>query len=166
MAITLSHARPSDVGDISGLLRTSWAATYAHFLSADELNGIALELHDAAALRRQISDPRVRFLVARAGGSAIVGIATVVQSEDETMVSVLRLYVLPEYQGQGIGTKLLNDALAGFPSTRRLELQVAEGNPSGLSFWTNRGFRECGREEVLVGSTTLGLISMERTVAA
>ncbi len=81
-------------------------------------------------------------------------------------MSILRLYVLPDYQGQGIGSELLNGALAAFPKARRIQLQVADGNPSGLSFWTKRGFQACGHDETRVGDTTLALISMERTVAA
>jgi ribosomal protein S18 acetylase RimI-like enzyme len=85
------------------------------------------------------------------------------RSDDGATVSVLRLYVLPDYQGQGIGSQLLNRALAAFPNAQRIELQVAEGNPSGLSFWTKRGFRACGHDEARIGDITLALISMERT---
>jgi len=79
-------------------------------------------------------------------------------------MSILRLYVLPDYQGQGIGSELLNGALAAFPKARRIQLQVADGNPSGLSFWTKRGFRACGHDEAQIGDITLALISMARTV--
>jgi len=51
------------------------------------------------------------------------------RSDDGATISVLRLYVLPEYQDQGIGTQLLNRALAAFPNAQRIELQVAEEPP-------------------------------------
>jgi ribosomal protein S18 acetylase RimI-like enzyme len=166
VAITLHTATPSDAGDIASLLGASWAATYGSFLTPDELSAVAREWHHPDRLRRQMSNPRVGFLLARTDTGALVGVATVKQSDDAGTVSVLRLYVLPDYQGQGIGSQLLNRTLAAFPNAQRIELQVAEGNPSGLSFWTKRGFRVCGHDEARIGDITLALISMERTVAA
>jgi ribosomal protein S18 acetylase RimI-like enzyme len=166
MAITLHTATPSDADDIAGLLRASWAATYGSLLTPDELSAVAREWHHPDRLRQQMSNPRFGFLLARTDAGALVGVATVERSDDGATISVLRLYVLPDYQGQGIGTHLLNSALAAFPDAQRIELQVAEGNPSGLSFWMKRGFRPCGQDEARIGDTTLALISMERTVAA
>jgi len=164
MAITLQTATPSDAGDIASLLSAAWAATYGSFLTPDALSAVAREWHHPEGLRRQISNPGVGFLLARTDTGALVGVATVKQSDDARTVSVLRLYVLRDYQGQGIGSQLLNRALAAFPDAQRIELQVAEGNPSGLSFWTKRGFRACGHDEARIGDITLALISMERTV--
>src|SRR5437867_13184487 len=166
MSITLHTATPSDADDISSLLNASWAATYGSFLTPGELSAVARAWHHPDRLRRQMSNPRVGFLLARTDNGALGGVATVKQSDDAGTVSVLRLYVLPDYQGQGIGSQLLNRALAAFPDARRIELQVAEGNPSGLSFWTKRGFRACGHDEARIGDITLALMSMERTVAA
>jgi len=166
MAITIHTATPSDVDDIASLLGASWAATYGSFLTPDELSVIGREWHHPDRLRRQMSNPRVGFLLARTDTGALVGVATVKRSDDGATVSVLRLYVLAEYQGQGIGSQLLNRALAAVPNAERIELHVAEGNPSGLSFWTKRGFRACGHDEAQIGDITLALISMQRTVAA
>jgi len=166
MAITLQTATPSDAGDIASFLSAAWAVAYGSLLTPDALSAVARAWHHPDGLRRQMSDPRVAFLLARTGAGALVGVATVKQSDDARTVSVLRLYVLREYQGQGIGTQLLNRALAAFPGAQRIELQVAEGNPAGLSFWTKRGFRACGHDEARIGDITLALISMERTIAA
>jgi len=162
VAVTLRRAQPSDAVDIAGLLRASWAAAYGSLLTADELGTIARELHAPDVLRRQMSNPRVVFHVARTNGEELAGIATLRGSEDGTTVSVLRLYVLPGLQGRGIGSQLLDQALADFPGAQRIELQVARGNPSGLSFWIKRGFHASGEEEARIGGVALRLIVMER----
>jgi ribosomal protein S18 acetylase RimI-like enzyme len=166
MAIPFHIATPSDADAIASLLGESWAATYGSFLTPDDLSAVAQEWHHPDRLRRQMSDPRVGFLLARTDTGALVGVATVKRSDDGATASLLRLYVLPDYQGQGIGSQLLNRSLAAFPNAHRIELQVAAGNPAGLSFWTKRGFRAYGHEEARIGDITLALISMERTVAA
>ena len=164
MAIMFHSATPSDADDIANLLGESWAATYGSFLTPDDLSAVAQEWHHPDRLRRQMSNSHVGFLLARTDTGALAGVATVQRSDDGATVSVLRLYVLPDYQGQGIGSQLLSRSLAAFPNAQRIELQVAEGNPAGLAFWTNRGFRACGHDEARIGDSTLTLISMERTV--
>jgi ribosomal protein S18 acetylase RimI-like enzyme len=165
MAITVHTATPSDAEEIASLLGESWAATYGSFLTPDDLNAVAQEWHYPDRLRRQMSNPRVGFSLARTDTGALVGVATVKRSDDGATVSVLRLYVLPDYQGQGIGSQLLDRSLAAFPNADQIELQVAAGNPAGLSFWTKR-FRAYGHDEARIGDVTLALISMKRTVAA
>lgn len=164
MAITLHTATPSDADDIASLLAVSWRAAYGAILTPDELAIVAREWHHPDRLRLQISNPLVRFLSARTDTGVLVGVAKVMRSGDGATVTILRLYVLPGYQGQGIGSRLLDRAVAAFPTAQRIVLQVAEGNPSGLSFWTKRGFRACGPDEARIGDVTLPLISMERTV--
>jgi ribosomal protein S18 acetylase RimI-like enzyme len=165
MSTTYSDATAGDAEDISNLLRASWAATYGSFLTADELNDVARELHHPDLIRHQISNPTVTFRLARTSTGALVGVATAMRPGDEAVVFILRLYVLTGYQGRGIGSELLITTLAAFPKAQRIQLQVAEGNPAGLAFWTKRGFRTCGREETRVGDTSLQLISMERTAS-
>jgi GNAT superfamily N-acetyltransferase len=166
MAITFDTATAADAADIASLLRTSWAATYGSFLGPDVLNAVAQEWHHPDGLRRQMSDPRIAFHLARSDTGALAGVATVRQSEDGATVSVLRLYVRGEQQGRGIGSQLLERSLGAFPDARRIELQVAEGNATGVSFWLKRGFRVCGHDEVRIGGGTLALVSMERSIPA
>ena len=166
MAIFISRANPTDAEAIAALLHTCWADTYGSFLSADTLDTIAAEWHSPDLLRRQIADPRTLFFVARPDQYAIAGIATAKRSRDEAVLTILRLYVLPNHQRRGIGTELLNNVLAASPRARRVELEVAEGNPLGLSFWIKQGFRPSGRTQAKAGSTAIPLIAMEREVAA
>ncbi len=166
MATTITKAIPADADSIAALLRTCWAAAYGSFLSEDALAAIALEWHHPDVLRQQIANPWIAFVLARAESGALVGVATAKETRDNSVLSVLRLYVLPSYQGQGIGSQLLREVLAAFPTVRRVELEVAEANVQGRTFWTKRGFRLCRRMEARVGDTTLALVAMERTVAA
>ena len=165
MAITISRASLSDADAIAEFLHTCWDDTYGSFLSAETLSTIASEWHSPELLRGQITDPRIVFLVARTDVS-LAGVATAKRSRDEEMLTVLRLYVLSGHQRRGIGTELLKTALAASPKTRRVELEVAEGNPHGLSFWIKQGFRASGRSHAQAGNTAIPLITMERTVPA
>jgi ribosomal protein S18 acetylase RimI-like enzyme len=165
MAIFISRADPIDADAIAALLHTCWIDTYGSFLPPDTLDTIASEWHSPHLLRDQIADPGTLFLVARPDPHTIVGIATAKCSHDGEVLTILRLYVLPTHQRRGVGTELLNNVLSASPRTRRLELEVAEGNPIGLSFWMKQGFRLCGHTQAKAGSTAIPLIAMEREVA-
>src|SRR2546427_13304700 len=120
MAITLHAATPSDADEIASLLGASWAATYGSFLTSDELSAVAREWQHPDHLRRQMSNPRVGLLLARTDTGALVGVATVKRPDVGVIVSVLRLYVLLDYHGQGIGFRLLNRTLAADPNAERI----------------------------------------------
>jgi ribosomal protein S18 acetylase RimI-like enzyme len=57
------------------------------------------------------------------------------------------IYLLPAYQGQGIGTQILDDLLSGARERRlSLSLQVLVGNPA-RSLYQRLGFRVIGRTD-------------------
>lgn len=166
MTTAISTATVADADAIAILLRDCWHATYSSFLSAETLAAIAQEWHHPDILRRQIANPKVAFLLARAESGVLVGVATVKTVLEGTVLLILRLYVHPSHQRQGIGSDLLRHAVAAFPSAERLELEVAEANPQGRAFWIKHGFQVTGRSRARVGETTLDLVAMERRVAA
>ena len=54
------------------------------------------------------------------------------------------LFVTDEARGEGIGTKLLNQAIAEFDVTR---VDVNEQNRQAVEFYTRRGFQVVRRSE-------------------
>lgn len=55
------------------------------------------------------------------------------------------LFIDPDYQGQGIGRKFLNYALALYPT---LEIEANEQNDHAVGFYKNFGFKAVGRKEL------------------
>ena len=165
MAVTISAASPADAAAIATLLRICWSGTYGSFLSEATLATIAREWHHPDILTRQIANPKVAFLLARAESGTLVGAATVKLAANGIVLSLQRLYVHPSFQHQGIGSRLLRDALAAFPHARRIQLEVAEANPQGRGFWTTNGFQESGRTQARIGDVTMELVTMEKAVS-
>ena len=78
------------------------------------------------------------------------------------VLSVARMYVLPEFQRQGIGERMINAACLAFPQTQRLRLDVEEQNPKGRAFYRKLGFRDIEVRADDVAGTRLNLVVMER----
>jgi ribosomal protein S18 acetylase RimI-like enzyme len=78
-----------------------------------------------------------------------------------------RLYVLPDFQNQGIGAALM-DAVLDYPDVRgaeRIYLDVWEHNPGAQRFHARYGFEVIGAREFFVESgaeTSLDLIMVRR----
>ncbi len=51
------------------------------------------------------------------------------------------IYVLPEAQGQGLGSRLLDAGLNRFPANTRVVLSVERDNQKARRFYEARGFR-------------------------
>jgi ribosomal-protein-alanine N-acetyltransferase len=80
-------------------------------------------------------------------GDAPVGFGITLQAADE--VELLLIAVLPETQGAGLGSMLLDSLLsaaAARGATRAL-LEVADGNHAAIASYTKVGFTTCGRRK-------------------
>lgn len=57
---------------------------------------------------------------------------------------ILALYVLPQYQGQGIGNELILTGLDWIGTDKKIYINVVEYNIQAISFYKKHGFVETG----------------------
>jgi diamine N-acetyltransferase len=146
-----------DVAALAALARQTYADAFGHSFSAADL---------AAHLRNNLSDGYFRhaieddvFLGAQRGGRLIgfvqfgaVRIAVPTQSPDDQ--ELRRLYVQAEFRGHGIGTRLMDAALAHprLTAAARIYLDVWERNQRAQAFYRRYGFMVIGAQGFAVAS--------------
>jgi ribosomal protein S18 acetylase RimI-like enzyme len=90
-----------------------------------------------------------QFLVRNSGlsrvavdGPAIVGVALC--ANDGRRGHIYHLAVDPDYQGSGLGKRLLNECLHGLRKTgvKRVIIMVADDNQRGTKFWERSGWEK------------------------
>jgi GNAT superfamily N-acetyltransferase len=96
------------------------------------------------------------FLKAEAGGR-LVGSVRGVMRGDTCLVQ--RLIVDPEFQNQGLGTKLLAGIEASFPEAERFELATGQRSERNLHLYGKLGYREFRREKI---SPRLTMVYLEK----
>ncbi|WP_254864794.1 GNAT family N-acetyltransferase [Halovivax gelatinilyticus] len=145
----LRPATAADREPIREVARAAWHDTYDE-LDAETVDETVDAWYDDASFREALDTPGTAVLVAESDGE-IVGFTHGVVTENEG--DVLRMYVHPDHQRQGIGTALherLRTALEDFNMERMRAIDLAS-NEGGRRFYEHLGFEETGEGTVEIG---------------
>ena len=70
-----------------------------------------------------------------------------------------RLMVFPEYQGKGVGTRMMEKIEAAFPNAQRFELFTGTRSAHNIRLYKRLGYRECREMDI---SPKVRLVFMEK----
>jgi ribosomal protein S18 acetylase RimI-like enzyme len=87
------------------------------------------------------NDPNQKFIVAT-DDDKVVGVCVATKNDDVGRLNAI--YVLPEYQGQGIGRLLWNEVKRFFDPNKDIVVGVATYNTDAIGFYTKLGFVDSG----------------------
>lgn len=142
--IDIRRAEPRDAAAIAGVHTASWTGAYAGVIPHRALGAMLARRGEqwwTSAIRRATS-----ILVVEIGGR-VVGYATFGRNRVRELPQkgeIYELYVEPEYQGLGLGTRLFaaaRDALADH-DLDSLVVWALEDNAGALSFYAGLGGRD------------------------
>lgn len=140
----IRHAKPEDAGEIHNVALKSWKDTYSHILSEDVIKEVIEDWYSVEDLREQTEYPI--FYVAERSGEVVGFVHATVEDGKATLH---RIYLDPEYQGQGIGSKLYEKAENDIEQKAdKIELEVLAENKKGNSFYQKQGFKEQETEKI------------------
>lgn len=146
LEFNLGIARTEDIPEIESIRHKVWKSTYP-FLAPDYITVEDVDKAFSPNMREKsikrgeeaTKDPSCRIGVARVDG-AIAGFS-IARKYSDSEAELLSLYVLDEFQGNGIGKSLLHDALTwAEPEKRRIKLYVVEGNETAIGLYNSFGF--------------------------
>ena len=142
MAIIIRVADGNDLAAVLNVGRRTWPVTYGPIAGADYVAmGLAKWWTEDATI------PAIRagrVTVAEVDGS-VVGIAVVGPHENHLVL--WKLYVLPAYQGQAIGSALMESVVAAAMGEHdQIRLSYLNGNTMAEAFYRGKGFVEISRE--------------------
>lgn len=151
MDVQISSANLHDVYGIREVQKETWLATYPN-----ESLGITRELimqkfalddtpagqRQMAERRRRLNDPQQLFLVAK-DQDQVVGFCWAGRTDSEHRIHAI--YLLPNYQGQGIGKQLMAQAQQWLGSHHDIVVNVAAYNQPAIGFYERCGFVKTGR---------------------
>lgn len=137
-------AREEDLQAVHALLAETWHATYDEVMGRETVTSVIAILFSLDSLREKLKRPYSEFVVADNGQGKLDGIAFASQTDD-TVATLIDLYVRPSEQVQGLGTMLLAEMEMAFPGVRVMRLDVVGRQTGAVSFFNRKGYVTVGR---------------------
>ena len=136
----ISRCNLDDIPVIRRIANVAFRHTYRNILSGEQMEYMMNWMYSEESLTHQIRDDGHQFFLADADGEP-VGYASV-STDAEHVYHLQKLYVLPLYQGKGIGKQLLTAAVdylrSQDPEPFSLELNVNRNNRA-VGFYRSQG---------------------------
>lgn len=155
--IQIRRARPDDAAAIGAIHRTTWQDSYPGILPAPYLAGLDQRRIGAGYLRSMLrrGGGEATFVACSPDGTA-VGFASAGRARRSGIADgeIETLYILPDWQDQGIGRRLMRAAAAHLSviGCSSAMLWVLSANGAGW-FYRRLGGRLVGRERISVGGS-------------
>lgn len=151
-AVVIREARPDDLAAVAGIFLACWRNSYASFLPT-----AVVRIYDEPGARDlwrpTLHDPPAEavVLVAEQAERGVLGVVRLGRDPDESTAGhVYSLYVHPDAQGLGVGTRLLAAAEERFrrDGVDEATLWVFAANRAALGFYARCGWQPDGGERV------------------
>lgn len=145
--VTIGLAQLSEVRRLEVLKRFVHGLTYVNdelgitydYLMSDEWSKW-FSPENLESWAKMIECPTFRFWVARTRGGLLAGYA-IANKAMYTSQELRAMYLHPDFQGQGIGNRLMTEAFSWLDQNRWTKLFVASYNDQAIRFYGKHGFR-------------------------
>jgi ribosomal protein S18 acetylase RimI-like enzyme len=156
MKIVTRSWQKSDLASIRRITWQSWISTYSSFIPENDLRSYFDIHYTEESFLSMFGDPLTQGFVAEMDDQ-IAGYVRLFFNRDENRLYVPSLYFLPEFQGQGMGKRLL-EAAEGYAKEKHLDelwIGVMVKNRQALVFYRKVGFQFVREEPFTMGNTTV-----------
>jgi len=146
------RTKAEDVYGIRKIQRLTWLDTYPNeefgITRQDVVDKFAIDGTDGGRQKiedrkKLYSDPSVCALVAK-DQDRIVGFCMVKKEVDRGQI--MPLYILPEYQGMGLGKRLISRGIGWLGDKRPIYVNVVTYNSRAIGFYKSCGFTKTDKE--------------------
>lgn len=164
MGMIIRTWQKSDLASVRRITWESWISTYSSFIPESDLKSYFDSHYTKESLLTMFDDPSMHGFIAEKDSQA-AGFARLSFNRDENRLYVSSLYFLPEFEGQGMGSRLL-EAAEGYATEKGLDelwIGVMVENRRALDFYRKVGFQFVLEEPFTMGKTTVShLIGYKR----
>lgn len=156
--VVVRQAVADDVGGIRSVAHSAWSTTYTDIILPENRERFLERYYSLEALGQAIGWDKSWFFVAVVGDE-IVGFAQFILREDGGG-DLSRIYVLSEWQRQGVGTLLLVEGVAVLRARNvgQLFVTVEKGNRIGRDFYEGQDFQALRESTIELPGQDLSLV--------
>jgi ribosomal protein S18 acetylase RimI-like enzyme len=155
---TIRQARTTDAETLVRLSRDTFSAAFADLYWPRDLEAFLASAYGLEKTQRELADPNFAVWFAELDGVvvgyALVGPCDLPHSDvTATCAELKRIYLSPAAQGNGLGSRLITQALAWLErdGPRRVWIGVWSGNRGARRLYEHLGFAKVGEYYFKVG---------------
>ena len=127
-----------DKKQVQEAVKKSWNATYEGIIPIEIQDNFLNGAYNDEMMKRRLEHSLM--LVAEADDT-ILGFANFTPVNKKNQTELSAIYLLPEYQGEGIGSALLNAGIEKLKDVKEIHLDVEKENTIGTTFYKAKGFK-------------------------
>jgi diamine N-acetyltransferase len=134
-------ATEADLPALAKLAGVIWRACYPGIITHAQIDFMLARMYALDIMREEICSQGVRYDVMSVGGK-MVGFASYGPTSEQGVTKLHKLYLVPELQGRGLGSRLLQhcEQQASAAGARRLILAVNKRNARAIAAYQRNGF--------------------------
>ncbi|MFI8575394.1 GNAT family N-acetyltransferase [Rossellomorea aquimaris] len=137
MEYTIRKMEKKDINQVQEVARTSWNTTYEGIIPLEIQESFLTSAYSDEMMLKRLE---VSSLYVAEKNGKIVGFANFSPVKEEGEVELGAIYLYKEYQGEGIGTALLQEGIKELKGARSVYISVEKENETGTSFYRAKGF--------------------------
>jgi ribosomal protein S18 acetylase RimI-like enzyme len=156
MRISYRRWEIGDASSIRHVLHDTWLDAYKNIVPKEDLLAYLDDHYSIDAIRKSMENEHIVGFVSDVDGE-VVGCERTFFHQEENRLYVHQLYVLPEYQGYGIGKQLMIFAgeRAKTFNLDRVWLGVMVDNTPALLWYQKMGYKISERIPFVMGKTSV-----------
>ncbi|MGF3104673.1 GNAT family N-acetyltransferase [Rossellomorea sp. DUT-2] len=137
MEYSIRKMEKKDINQVQKVARRSWNTTYEGIIPLEIQESFLTSAYSDEMMLKRLE---VSSLYVAEKNGKIVGFANFSPVKEEGEVELGAIYLYKEYQGEGIGTALLQEGIKELNGARSVYISVEKENETGTNFYRAKGF--------------------------
>ncbi|MGY0694642.1 N-acetyltransferase family protein [Virgibacillus sp. FSP13] len=137
MDYLVRNMKRDDIPHVQYVAKTSWNSTYEGIIPREIQDNFLRVAYNDDRMEKRLAGS---YLYVVETGGEIVGFANFSPVNKEGKAELGAIYLLPDYQGYGLGTTLLNRGIAELKGVKEIFISVEKDNEIGKRFYEAKGF--------------------------
>jgi len=137
MDLIIRPMEEKDIPDVQYVVKKSWNHTYYDIIPEEVQNNFLNSAYSDEMLKKRLE--QIVFVAEDKG--KIVGFINLNETNKPNIYDLTAIYLLPAYQGKGIGTKLIKHSIQEVEVFEELSLEVEKSNINAVNFYKKLGFK-------------------------
>ncbi|MFS0864757.1 GNAT family N-acetyltransferase [Fredinandcohnia sp. 179-A 10B2 NHS] len=161
MDFTIRKMQYEDTKQVQSIAKTTWNATYGGIIPLEVQNNFLKSNYSDESMKLRI-ERSIVYVVEVEG--KVVGFANYSTVREGGKVELAAIYLYPEFQGRGIGTALIQQAVNELEGIKKIYINVEKDNKIGMNFYEAKGFEIVKESDVEFDGHILKQVRMVKIV--